>query len=201
MPCHFFKPINFVILSALLVSNILLALPIAQHDAHTQAMQYRYSYEEISIPDKDPIGVVGLHTLANFTSNWYGGLGLYGAVRGESGGYFAMSLDGGYQYPLWRPLWIDIGNSLGAGGGRSTSVGGGLYIEPYAGLSWHFNHIQLGAYYSRIKFVNGGNIDSEQAMLSIAVPFAFDYQSFSLFGTEAPAEPSHVPPNYLALLG
>lgn len=167
----------------------------------SQPMEYRYTYEEISVPNIDSMGVVGVHTLVDFTPNWYGGIGVYGAVRGESGGYFAMSLDAGYQHQLWDPLWFDIGNSLGAGGGRQTPVGGGLYVEPYAGLSWHFSKMNLGAYYSHIKFVNGGDISSSQAMLNIAVPFNFDYQSFDLFDTEASASPSNVPPNYLALLG
>lgn len=181
-------------------SSSLNQMNIPEFNPTSHPMEYRYTYEEISIPDKDSMGVVGVHTLFNFTPNWYGGLGVYGAVRGESGGYFAMSLDGGYQHQIWDPLWIDIGNSLGAGGGMQTPVGGGLYVEPYAGLSWHFTHMHFGAYYSHIKFVNGGEIDSSQAMFTLAVPFNFDYQSFDLFDHEAPALPNQNPPNYLALL-
>lgn len=166
-----------------------------------QPMEYRLTYEQYSMPQNiESMGVMGVHGLVDFTKHWYGGFGYYGAVRGESGGYFALSIDGGYQHPLWGPLWIDVGGSVGAGGGRSVPVGGGLFLEPHAGLSWHFKHINLGANYSYVNFTDG-SIRSSQVMLQVAVPTVIHYTSFDHFNQPINDKNILFSKNYIAFLG
>ncbi len=144
-----------------------------------QSLNYteRLSYEQFSLRNNQPdIGVLGLHNLVNITPYWYAGIGMYGSIKGNSGGYFALSLDAGFQHPLYKKLWIDIGNSLGAGGGRDTPVGGGLFLEPYAGLSLHLKHIQLGASYNYTTFTSGGIHDHHWAV-NLGIPTSSDYTS------------------------
>src|SRR3990167_9790145 len=65
----------------------------------------RISYEQYQMPDSiRPLGVMGLHGLIDFNEWFYGGLGFYGAVRGQSGGFFALALEGGLQHRLWRQI-------------------------------------------------------------------------------------------------
>lgn len=196
---------KIIALACLSLSSLLATSVHAETTVETLPIEYRFSYEQIQIPNTESMGVVGMHGLINFTPNWYGGLAVYGGVKGESGGYFALSLDQGYQHLLAGPVWWDIGNSVGTGGGTNTPVGGGLYIEPYAGLSWHFQRFNLGAYYSWIKFVNGGDIDSQQWLLSLSIPFNFDYMPFTDFGTTISSDTEITSaddlPNYFSLLG
>lgn len=142
---------------------------------HQVTIEPRLSYEQYNMPaDIKPLGVLGEKILVDFTNNFYGGLGLYSAVNGESGGYFALAFEGGIQLPLWHQLFIDGGGRLGGGGGRHTPVGGGLYIEPYMGLKYDFGLFKTGAYYSYINFVDG-QIKSQQLGVELTLPLTFNY--------------------------
>ncbi len=167
-----------------------------------QPITVRLSYEPIKLPDNLPtMGVLGTHALINFTRHWYGGAALYGAVNGQAGGYLAMSLDGGFQHPLYKKLWIDIGASLGAGGGRIQQVGGGLYIQPRAGLSYHFKYFNLGANYNYINFING-SIKSQQWGVTLSVPTTFSYANATwIEKTIHAAYNIALARNYMALIG
>ena len=142
---------------------------------HAVTVEPRISYEQYHMPNStQPLGVVGLHGLVDFNNWFYGGLGFYGAVRGQSGGYFALALEGGLQHRLWRQVLIDGGARVGGGGGSNSPVGGGLYYEPYLGLKYDFNYFRTGLYYSYIHFVYG-QITSQQLGLELTVPFTFNY--------------------------
>ncbi|MDF1761538.1 MAG: hypothetical protein P1U40_13480 [Coxiellaceae bacterium] len=166
-----------------------------------QPATLRLSYEQYKLPDNYPsMGVLGAHALINLTPYWYGGVAFYGAVNGQSGGYFAMSLDGGLQHPIYKKLWLDVGGSIGAGGGRHSAVGGGFYVQPRAGLSYHFTYFDLGVNYSYVKFVDG-NIDSHQWGATLSVPTNFSYANPALAGkTIHSAYGLALSRNYIALL-
>jgi hypothetical protein len=165
---------------------------------HSQQVTYQLSYTQLQMPQGvKPLGILGLHGHVNLTPNWYAGLGFYGGVKGESGGYFAMSLDGGYQHKITGPLWVNIGANIGAGGGRHTAVGGGLYVQPHAGLSWHFKRFNLGANYNWLKFTDG-QIESSQIGLTLSVPTEQIIAPFSDAGSSINVTP-HT--SYMALLG
>lgn len=156
------------------------ALPI-----QNQPIEIRISYDQLKMPRNiSQLGILGIHELVNFTPYIYGGLGQYGAVRGESGAYFALSLDGGFQYPIFDPVWIDLGGSLGAGGGRRTPVGGGLYVQPYAGLSFHFDSFNLSAFYKYTRFTDG-DISSSYWGAAISFPNILSLADASFAGQTA----------------
>jgi hypothetical protein len=142
---------------------------------HTISMESRITYEQYQMPDKiQPLGVVGLHGLIDLTPWSYAGAGLYSAVNGESGGYFALALEGGIQHRLYQQLFFDGGIRVGGGGGRNTPVGGGLFYQPYLGLKYNLGNFRAGLYYSYINFVYG-QIKSSHLGLELAVPITFNY--------------------------
>ena len=173
----------------------------ASTDLKTQPITTQISYEQYKLPNNLPsLGVLGAHVLANITPNWYAGLGFYGGVNGTSGGYFALSLDGGYTHSLYKKLWWDIGTNVGAGGGRSTAVGGGFYVEPHAGLSYHFDHFNLGAQYSYVNFTDG-QIESHQWGVTLSVPTSISYGDYAHSGeTVQNAYGLALSRNYIALM-
>jgi hypothetical protein len=169
----------------------------------TQPMSFQTSYQQYNMPNGlAPLGTVSLEGLVNFTPNWYGGMGLDNGVSGNHGGYFALNFEGGYQHPIYGPVWIDAGSKVGAGGGHQTPVGTGLFYQPYAGLSYHFHYFNLGLDYSYVNFPSG-SIHSSQAEFVLTVPFNFDYASASLIGSDFDAAHSDLSwsRNYVALVG
>lgn len=142
---------------------------------HSIVIDPRISFEQYQMPAQvSPMGVTGLHALIDFDPNFYGGLGLYGAETGNSGGYFALALEGGVQRQLWRQISIDGGARVGGGGGHNSAVGGGLFVEPYLGLKYDFGTFQAGAYYSYVNFLSG-QIKSQQVGVELSMPFEFRY--------------------------
>lgn len=177
---------------------------LAQPKIATQPISYQLSYEQYSMPSGiKPLGVLGLHGFVNFTPHWYAGMGVYGGVKGQSGGYFALSLDGGYTHPLYGPVWLDVGASVGAGGGRSTAVGGGLFVHPHAGLTWHHHHVNIGVNYSWMKFTDG-DVDSKQIGVTLSFPTTMQLASFAASGDSVTVNQQMIDnstPNYVSLLG
>lgn len=180
-------------------------LPMMATAAITQQpITYQLSYQQYQMPaGVKPLGVLGLHGYVNFTRNWYAGMGVYGGVKGQSGGYFALSLDGGYTHPIVGPLWLDAGASVGAGGGRSTDVGGGLYVHPRVGLSWHWQQMHLGVNYSWIKFTDG-QVNSTQLGMTVSFPTTIAIAPFTQFGQHLTMNQqllNTLQPSYIAMLG
>lgn len=133
------------------------------------------SYEPWDMPAPiKPTGVLGLHELIFFNHYVYSGVGLYSAIVGEKGGFFALALEGGAQYPIILPLFLDGGVRVGGGGGHNTPVGGGLFYEPYIGLKYDFKNFTTELYYSYVNFVDG-KISSDQIGLMMGFPFEYDF--------------------------
>ncbi len=166
-------------------------------------MSFQASYQQYNMPNGlAPLGVVSLEGLVNFTPYWYGGIGLDNGVSGDHGGYFALNFEGGYQHPVAGPIWLDLGSKVGSGGGSQTPVGTGLFYQPYAGLSYHFQAFNLGLDYSYINFPSG-SIHSSQAELVLTVPFNFDDANADLAGSSFDGTNANLDfsQNYLALVG
>ncbi len=126
------------------------------------------SAETLHLPQNETLGLLGLSSTADL-GPFYLGPGLYGAVRGERGGFFTFGLEGGLRgrpFPA-LPLELDAGVFLGGGGGGAAPQGGGLMVRPHLGVSLPLGKFRLGAELSRVRFPNGG-IDSTQAALTLA---------------------------------
>lgn len=137
----------------------------------------RFTYESVTLPENEAMGLTGLNYQQMFGSYWYGGLGVYGAVAGERGGFFTGGFEGGLRYPLIGDLEVQSGVFVGGGGGGSAPQGGGLMIRSHIGMTYGNDTIRGGLQLSRIEFPNG-DIHSTQVSGVVDIPF----ESFRLDG-------------------
>lgn len=179
------------------------ALASSNLNLSSQPLEIRINYEQLHMPDNiESLGIVGVHGIANINKYFYAGVGFYGSVKGQSGGYFGLSLDGGTQFPIFHNLWLDAGANIGGAGGRTTPVGGGFFIEPHAGLAYHFKYFYLEPYYSYIKFTDG-QISSNQIGIQVSLPTLFTYANPNLSGTiiSSSSAPIAMSSNYVGIIG
>ena len=143
-------------------------LLVAGDSPEVLALRTTVTAETLRLPQKESLGLVGLSATADL-GPCYLGPGLYGAARGERGGFFTFGLEGGMRGRPFAdlPLELDAGLFLGGGGGGSAPQGGGLMLRPHLGASLALGKLRLGAELSRVRFPNGG-IDSTQAALTLA---------------------------------
>lgn len=145
---------------------------------HLDHNNLRVTYETLTLPGDEAMGLVGLNYQQMFGSYVYGGLGVYGAASGQRGGFFTGGFEGGLRYPLLSDFEAEMGVFIGGGGGGAAPQGGGLMIRPHIGLSYGNSDVRAGLQLSRIEFPNG-EIKSSQIAAVVDVPF----ESFRLDGT------------------
>ncbi len=136
---------------------------------------YRLSYDSITLPGNEVLGLVGTNYLLNF-DNSYLGLGVYSAADGQRGGFFIGGLEFGRQFKLDDDLYLDGGLFIGGGGGGSAPQGGGLVVRPHFSVVKDIGKATLGLGASKVRFPNG-EIDSNQMSLHLDIPFGFVYKS------------------------
>ncbi|MDD2789761.1 MAG: hypothetical protein PHU40_03730 [Sulfurimonas sp.] len=124
----------------------------------------RTTYENLSISPDEDMGLMGINYLLEPNDYFYYGLGLYGAMSGERGGFFVGGFTAGAKYPIVDNLYLDGGVYVGGGGGASAGQGGGLMLKTYGGVLYRFDDYSVGINYSKIKFPNG-DIDADQIAL------------------------------------
>ena len=133
----------------------------------------RAGYEELTLPDSEKLGLLGLAYLIDSKlgedASFYYGLGVYSAVSGQRGGFFTGGGEFGLRYRTGRVV-LDGGLFVGGGGGGAAPQGGGLMLRPHAGVLYDFGKFRLGFEYSKVKFPNG-NIDSDHVGLVAEFPF------------------------------
>jgi len=147
----------------------------------TTPINYRIDYLQLRIPNQtDSLGLLGLHVQAipfkNSLPYFYSGLGIYGAVRGDNSGFFALGLESGFNYPLYKNFLLDSGVFLGTGGGHglSSDIGDGTFLEAHLGLDYNFDDFLLGLAFSHLKFFDS-QINDNQVLLNITIPTDFSY--------------------------
>jgi len=148
------------------------------------AGKYRFTYEEVMLPGNESMGLLGGNYLLGRNEGSYLGLGIYGAVTGDRGGFFVGGVEAGYAY-CWQWGWCaDTGFYLGGGGGGAAPQGGGLMLRPhlearYASSLWGG---LWGLGMSEIRFPNG-DIQHRQFYLS----FERAFQTLMLPGWHEPS--------------
>ncbi len=135
----------------------------------------RLSYDQLSLPGNENMGLAGASYLFDLNQNLYAGLSVYGAVAGHRGGFFTGGFEFGGRFPLTQQLDLDTGLFFGGGGGGAAPQGGGMMLRPHLGVDYDFGSFILGAAASYVRFPNG-DIDSGQLSIS------FEKRFRSLFG-------------------
>ena len=83
-----------------------------------------------------PIGLVGLSYQYFMNDHWYLPAEIYGALSGGVSGYMTALSGLGYEDILGdRSRW-NVQILVGAGGGGDVDTGGGVLIQPMAGVGW-----------------------------------------------------------------
>lgn len=121
------------------------------------------------------MGLTGIHYNLDLKDGLYGGLGMYGAVRGERGGFFTLGANLGYKSYLNDELFLDTGVHFGGGGGAGAPDGGGAFLLPHVNLGYKFKKYAISAGYSYINFFDEGDIKSHQLNIGLQVPISFNY--------------------------
>jgi hypothetical protein len=137
---------------------------------------WRATTESVELPGGEKMGLLGLDLLFDVNDSLRLGVGTYGAVRGEHGGFITLGLVGEAHQRL-SPNWLArAGLFVGAGGGRGgyTLSGGGLMLRGDVGLSYETGRYgNFGFGVSHVQFPSGV-IHSTQPYLQ------YDYPFFSL---------------------
>jgi len=158
---------------------VLAALPVTAlaENAATPAavpLEIRGDYESWVLPGSEAMGMAGIGIRRQVGEYGFLGVDLYGAVRGDRGGFITLGGTGGFRWPLSQRLALETSLHLGAGGGRGgrTLSGGGLLLRESAGLRYEFpglGTVQAGI--SHVDFPDGGVIHSTQAYAGFSLPF------------------------------
>lgn len=161
-------------------------LPVMLYANNNTLEQYQSTPSEatldflnINMPGGQPsMGLIGLHYDLNLLPipDFYTGLGTYGAVKGNNGGFFALGIDNDYRPELYKSLYLDSGLFVGGGGARSAQVGGGLMILPHLGLGYKLGGQLFTLDYSYVTFPSG-QISGSQVMLGVTFPSDFNFFS------------------------
>ncbi|MFZ3139713.1 hypothetical protein [Polaromonas sp.] len=134
---------------------------------------WRLTSESWKLPGNEKMGMVGGSLLFDLNKNVKLGLGSYGAMRGNRGGFITLGLAGEVQQRLSPSLLGHAGLFLGGGGGRggSSLAGGGLMVRSDIGLTYETGgYGNLGLGISHVSFPSGV-ISSTQPYLLYEYPF------------------------------
>lgn len=161
---------SFPVLSKTALS-LLVALPCLSQDG-LPVFETRWTAESWRMPAQGErhMGMLGLQVNRRWDSGAYAGLGGWGAMTGERGGFITMGFDAGWRVRITEHLGLDTGLWVGGGGAGRASVGGGLMLRGHAGLSWETQRGTYNLEWSQVRFPNGA-IDTGQVALTAVYPF------------------------------
>ena len=146
------------------------ALPIQPLNSHWQI-----TLDNINLPNDGPVlpgnsTFVGGSYLLDFDKYFYAGINSMASISGGHGGFFILGFNAGIHLPLGQYFFAEAGSFLGAGGGYSSLVGGGLFVQPYADAGLNVNGWQVAARYSYLRTPDHGRIQSHQIGLLVNIP-------------------------------
>lgn len=139
----------------------------------------KIDYLSIKLPENDPnMGFTGIHYNLYINDWFYSGLGIYGAVSGNKGGFFTLGLNAGVKKKISKNIYLDSGFHFGGGGGAGAPDGGGAFILPHVNLGYTFKYFSLNTGWSYVNFFDKGNIKGHQINFVIEVPLNFEYSLY-----------------------
>lgn len=140
----------------------------------------KIDFLSISMPNNDPnMGFSGTHYNLSINDWSYAGIGIYGALTGNRGGFFTLGINAGLKHHIAKNLFTDIGFHFGGGGGAAAPDGGGAFILPHANLSYQFEDFTISSGWSYVNFFDGGLIRGHQLNFALEIPLNFNYSSYS----------------------
>lgn len=139
----------------------------------------KIDFMSLGLPENDPnMGFLGIHYNI-FLKDWaYTGLGIYGAVSGNKGGFFTLGFNAGIKKFITNNVYTDIGFHYGGGGGASAPDGGGAFFLPHVNLGYQFKNFSLNSGWSYVNFFDGGAIKCNQVNIALEIPLDFDYTNY-----------------------
>ncbi len=151
----------------------------------TQKAFGKIDFLSIELPNNDPnMGYTGIHYNL-LLNNWaYAGLGIYGAVSGNKGGFFTLGVNAGIKKYFGDDFYVDTGFHFGGGGGVSAPDGGGAFILPHFNLGYNFKKISINSGWSYVDFFDGGNIKGHQLNIGLEIPLDYNYSNYNASESE-----------------
>ncbi|MEO9572076.1 MAG: hypothetical protein ABJH82_03280 [Polaribacter sp.] len=170
----------FFILTILIPSQYLFSQSEGIPKKITQKGFAKIDFLSIDMPlnplgiDDPNMGFTGIHYNLSF-KDWYTGIGIYGAITGNKGGFFTLGVNAGYKKLITNKLYLDTGFHFGGGGGAGAPDGGGAFILPHFNLGYHFKNFSINSGWSYVNFFDGGAIKGHQINFGIEIPLNFEY--------------------------
>jgi len=169
-----------------LACSFLITVPVVASELQKANGVFRFSYEPLTLPGNEPMGLLGVSYLFDVGKSGYIGFTGFSAVTGQRGGFFTGGLQTGLRHRLNNRWLIDSGLFVGGGGGGAAPQGGGLMLRPHAGVLYDFGTSRLGLGYSGVIYPNG-SINSRQWYLSYEKPFSMFLADTAAGEVTAPA--------------
>ena len=131
-----------------------------------------------NIPNESNMGMTGIHYNLLFKNSFYTGIGIYGAVSGDRGGFFTLGVNAGFKKYFSDKLYIDTGFHFGGGGGAGAPDGGGAFILPHLNLGYSFKNFSINSGWSYVNFFDNGRMKGNQLNFGIEIPLNFEYANY-----------------------
>ena len=166
----------FLISSTFLFTQTKVDVPVK----NMQKAFTKINFLSVDLPSTDPnIGLTGIHYNL-FLNDWsYAGLGIYGAVAGNKGGFFTLGVNAGIKKYFNNNFFMDAGFHFGGGGGAGAPDGGGAFILPHVNFGYNFKNFSITSGWSYINFFDKGNIEGHQINFGLEIPLDYEYATYS----------------------
>ena len=133
----------------------------------------RMTYESLSLLGGEKMGMLGADLLVSVNDHLRLGVGTYGALRGERGGFITLGVEGELQQRINASWMSHAGLFVGAGGGHGSNAlsGGGLMLRGDLGVTYQskgYGNIGFGV--SHVRFPSG-DVTSTQPYIQYEYPF------------------------------
>lgn len=177
---------KLLILFAIVFSN---QFTIAQNETvpekKTQKALGKIDFLSIKLPNNEPnMGYTGIHYNLMLNDWSYAGAGIYGAVTGNTGGFFTLGINAGIKKYLGDDFYIDTGLHFGGGGGKGAPDGGGAFILPHFNLGYNFKNFSINSGWSYVDFFDGGDIKGHQINIGLEIPLDYTYSNYEVSESE-----------------
>jgi hypothetical protein len=135
--------------------------------------RWRVNFSEIGLPHGEDLGLLSLHyeMLDPFEAlpDTFFGLGGFGAVTGERGGFFTGGFSGGWRKELGAGFQAEIGTFVGGGGGGAAPQGTGFMFRPFFAIEKEAFGLGLRLELANTNFP-GGDINDTGLSFGVSIP-------------------------------